>query len=76
MGMSEEESRQIFERYARGNRARSTGIGLGLYLCRQIMNADGGEIGVNSSIGSGAIFWFTLPMKIVNEEQKTSHPIC
>ncbi|BAY63892.1 GAF sensor signal transduction histidine kinase [Calothrix brevissima NIES-22] len=61
IGMSEEQCKQIFERYARGDRARSTGIGLGLYLCRQIISAHGGEIGVKSSPGKGATFWFTLP---------------
>jgi PAS domain S-box-containing protein len=63
VGMSEEQCAQVFERYARGNRARSTGIGLGLYLCRQIINAHGGEIGVTSSPSLGASFWFTLPIK-------------
>jgi PAS domain S-box-containing protein len=63
LGMSEEQCIKIFERYARGSLARSTGIGLGLYLCRQIIHAHGGEIGVTSSLGSGANFWFTLPVK-------------
>ncbi|BAY20695.1 multi-sensor signal transduction histidine kinase [Calothrix sp. NIES-2100] len=61
VGMSEAQGAQIFERYARGDRARSLGIGLGLYLCRQIITAHGGEIGVQSSPGQGATFWFTLP---------------
>gem|GEM_PF-5136184 len=30
--------------------------------CRQIINAHGGQIDVNSSIGSGTTFWFTLPI--------------
>ncbi|MBD2342424.1 hypothetical protein H6G64_36585 [Calothrix sp. FACHB-156] len=44
------------------HRSRSTGIGLGLYLCRQIITAHGGEIGVHSSPGKGATFRFTLPI--------------
>jgi PAS domain S-box-containing protein len=63
VGISEEQCREIFERYARGDRARSTGIGLGLYLCRQIITAHGGQIGVESNPGKGATFWFTLPCK-------------
>ncbi|HLP89519.1 MAG TPA: PAS domain S-box protein [Nostocaceae cyanobacterium] len=62
VGMTEEQCLQVFERYARGDRSRSTGIGLGLYLCRQIINAHRGEIGVTSHPGSGANFWFTLPI--------------
>ncbi|MGJ3253377.1 MAG: sensor histidine kinase [Elainellaceae cyanobacterium] len=38
-----------------------TGIGLGLYLCRQIISAHQGEIGVQSIVGNGTTVWFTLP---------------
>ncbi|BAZ36661.1 multi-sensor signal transduction histidine kinase (plasmid) [Calothrix sp. NIES-4101] len=62
VGMKEEQCLEIFERYSRGDRSRSTGIGLGLYLCRQIITAHGGQIGVHSSPGKGATFWFTLPI--------------
>ena len=37
------------------------GLGIGLYICRQIIMAHGGEIGVVSDRGDGATFWFTLP---------------
>ncbi|HEY9693980.1 MAG TPA: ATP-binding protein [Oculatellaceae cyanobacterium] len=62
IGMTEAQSEQLFERYARGDRSRSTGIGLGLYLCRQIITAHGGQIGVKSSLDAGATVWFTLPL--------------
>jgi signal transduction histidine kinase len=62
-GMSEKECETLFERYAQGNRnRRSTGIGLGLYVCRQIITAHGGVIGALSTPGEGATFWFTLPL--------------
>jgi signal transduction histidine kinase/integral membrane sensor domain MASE1 len=41
---------------------RLTGIGLGLFLCNQIIQAHQGELGVNSETQRGAIFWFTLPL--------------
>ncbi|QIZ72533.1 PAS domain S-box protein [Oxynema aestuarii AP17] len=63
VGMQPEQCENLFELYARGDRARqSTGIGLGLYLCRQIINAHGGQIGAISRPGDGATFWFTLPL--------------
>ncbi len=63
VGMTQSECNSLFERYARGARARrSAGIGLGLYLCRQIVTAHGGQIGVTSAPGKGATFWFTLPL--------------
>jgi signal transduction histidine kinase len=62
VGLAAEDCTTLFERYARGTKARrSSGIGLGLYLCRQIVLAHGGNIGVVSTPGQGAKFWFTLP---------------
>jgi signal transduction histidine kinase len=52
----------LFERYVRGSRTRSIGVGLGLYLCRQIITAHGGQIGVNSMPVTGTTFWLTLPL--------------
>lgn len=63
VGMSPKQAETLFERYHRGEVAKRTlGLGLGLYLCRQIVEAHGGEIGVLSQPNLGANFWLTLPI--------------
>ncbi|NJN59957.1 MAG: PAS domain S-box protein [Leptolyngbyaceae cyanobacterium SL_5_9] len=70
VGMSQEVSDRLFERYVRGPKSRhSTGIGLGLYLCRQIITAHGGQIGVYSAPNVGSTFWLTLPLAISSVAQ-------
>lgn len=60
--MTPEQCRKIFDLYTRGPSRRQTlGLGLGLYICHQIVTAHGGEIGALSAPGQGVIFWFTLP---------------
>ncbi len=54
---------RLFKLYVRGlDNPHLTGIGLGLYLCRQIISAHQGQIGVTSTPGAGTTFWFTLPL--------------
>jgi signal transduction histidine kinase len=63
VGIPPSQCQRLFDLYTRGSRARyMPGLGLGLYLCRQIIQAHGGEIGVISRPNEGACFWFTLPL--------------
>jgi PAS domain S-box-containing protein len=63
VGISPQQSQRLFDLYYRGSNLRnSISLGLGLYLCKEIINAHGGEIGVNSTLESGATFWFTIPI--------------
>ena len=61
IGISPQKRSNIFDLYTRAaSNKQSLSVGLGLYICRQIINAHGGEIGVNNT-QKGASFWFTLP---------------
>ncbi|MBF2061472.1 sensor histidine kinase, partial [Fischerella thermalis] len=63
VGLSQKQSERLFDLYFRGsNNRNSVSLGLGLYLSKRIINAHGGEIGVNSTPDQGATFWFTLPV--------------
>jgi signal transduction histidine kinase len=51
----------LFERYWQGRKRSKGGLGLGLYICKQIVDAHDGSIGVDTAVGKGATFWFELP---------------
>jgi len=66
-GLPAEEQARIWECFHRvpgikvqsGN---SVGLGLGLYICRIIIERHQGQVGVESASGHGSTFWFTLPL--------------
>jgi PAS domain S-box-containing protein len=63
-GVAEADRDRIFERFERGASERSFGgLGLGLWIARQILTAHEGRIGVESTPGSGATFVFELPIE-------------
>jgi signal transduction histidine kinase len=51
----------VFERFWQAGTESRDGLGLGLYICKTIVEAHGGRIGVESEPGNGATFRFTLP---------------
>ena len=61
-GVPVEFRQAIFEKYFRVPGAVSGGAGLGLFIAREIVQAHGGEIGVESEPGGGSRFWFTVPL--------------
>ena len=64
MGISLRDQEQIFERFQRSGEVKSQaipGAGLGLYICRAIVEAHGGKIWVESTLHQGSTFSFSLP---------------
>ncbi len=64
-GIPPEEQARIFEKFHRldsGDSKETYGYGLGLYLCRRLVEAMGGRIWVESGAGQGATFRFALPL--------------
>jgi len=63
-GIAAEHMSQMFQRFYRVPETQRTvrGTGLGLYICRKIVESHGGQIGVDSQPGQGTRFHFTLPL--------------
>jgi signal transduction histidine kinase len=71
-GIPEEQRAGLFERFYRVRpQHEEPGVGLGLAICKGIVEAHGGSIGVESTHGGGATVWFTLPLAL-DPEQHTA----
>ncbi|MBW3658284.1 MAG: CHASE domain-containing protein [Actinobacteria bacterium] len=63
-GIAPEDVPRLFQRFSRlvPEGTTATGTGLGLYICKQLIEAHEGRIGVESAPGAGTTFWFELPV--------------
>lgn len=64
IGMSEESTRQVFDKFYRDETVAKTvtGLGLGLFITRNIVEEHGGRIWVQSDVGKGSTFTFSIPI--------------
>ena len=60
-GLTAEQQSQLFTQFTRLHQVRVEGHGLGLSIVQRIVTKLGGEVGVESVVGQGSRFWFTLP---------------
>ncbi|WP_062052485.1 ATP-binding protein [Bacillus sp. JCM 19034] len=71
IGMSEEDIEVIFKPYIRlqgeASRTGGFGFGLGLNICKQLVELHGSKLSVKSKLNEGSVFSFTLPVASVNE---------
>ncbi|MNK03932.1 Sensor histidine kinase YycG [compost metagenome] len=65
IGIKKEILPKLFDRYYRVSHSGKeyTGLGLGLYICSEIIRKHDGQIGAESVMNEGSIFWFILPSR-------------
>jgi signal transduction histidine kinase/CHASE1-domain containing sensor protein len=76
IGIFSSEQQKIFQRFYRVSdeeRKTYSGLGLGLYISKQLIVRLGGEVGVSSTPGKGSTFWFTLPLASKTKKRTQSH---
>lgn len=76
VGISKDHRDRLFEPFSQADSSttrRYGGTGLGLVICKRIVNAMGGEIGLRDSRGPGSTFWFSIPSRCASEPEEPSN---
>lgn len=74
-GIAADQQARLFEKFTQLERtATHRGAGLGLAICKQLVELMGGRIGLESRVGEGSTFWFELPLEPVADAEMVSGP--
>jgi signal transduction histidine kinase len=71
-GISEADQQKVFEEFQQADSSstrKKGGTGLGLTIAKKIIDMHGGRIWVESSLGTGSTFWFTLPVRVERQRE-------
>ena len=69
-GIAAADQQKIFEEFHQANGAqKQRGTGLGLAISKKIVDMHGGRMWVESSLGKGSTFWFTLPVWVEQQQE-------